>query len=128
MSDFSYEVDKDYNYILEEKGNMFTAVRKIKWGNSDTFKLDIRKYYDTDNGETMAKGISLSDDGANELVNVLTSTGYGDTKEIIDNIKDREDFVSSLSQSIGKDIPNINIELDMNEIEMYDPREVFDNE
>lgn len=124
MSDFTYEIDKNYDHILEEKGNVFTAVRKIKWGNSNDFKLDIRKYYNTNDGETMSKGISLSDDGVNELVNVLTSTGYGDTKEIINNIKDRDNFFTSLSQVIGKDnIPETNMSISIDE--MYDPREVF---
>lgn len=124
MSDFTYEVDKNFDYILEEKGNVFTAVRKIRWGSATDFKLDIRKYYNTNDGETMSKGISLSDDAANELTNVLTATGYGNTKEIINNIKDRNDFFTSLSQAIGKEnIPETDMDISIDE--MYDPREVF---
>lgn len=124
-NEFRYTIDKNYNHIIEEKGNTFISLRKIDWNDSGNFRLDLRKYYTTDEGERMAKGVSLSDEGANELVNVLTSTGYGDTKEIIDNIKDRDNFFTALSQSIGKDnIPETDMEISIEE--MYDPREMFD--
>lgn len=127
MSDFKYSIDESYNHIIDEKGNTFLALRKIAWGDSDNYRLDLRKYYNTEEGERMAKGVSMSDEAADELVNVLTSTGYGNTKEIIDNIKNRDEFFTCLSQSIGKDnIPETDMEVSIDE--MYDPREVFGNE
>ena len=85
---FSYEIDPNYDYVLEEKGNTFTAIRKIRWGDRDHFNLDIRKWYATEEGERMTKkGCSLmSDEGADELTRVLISTGYGNDKEIAKEI------------------------------------------
>lgn len=87
MSDFKYKIDPDYDYVVDEKGNTFVALRKIIWGDSDKAKLDLRKYYSREEGETMSKGVSfLTDDGPNELTKVLVETGYGKPKEIADAI------------------------------------------
>ena len=45
MAEFSYELDKDFDYTIDEKGNSFIALRKIKWGNSSEFRLDLRKWF-----------------------------------------------------------------------------------
>ena len=80
---FQYSVDENYNYNIDEKGNTFIALRKIDWRNSGNYKLDLRKYYSTENGERMSKGVSfLTEDGPNELTRVLLYTGYGDAMEI----------------------------------------------
>lgn len=84
---FTYEVDPNYDYVLEERGNTYTALKKIRWGDNDHFSLDIRKWYATENGERMAKGCSLmTDEGADELTRILVSTGYGDDKELASEI------------------------------------------
>lgn len=87
---FTYEVDPDFDYILDEKGNTYTALRKIRWGDREDFKLDVRKYYATEEGERMSKGCSLSDEAADEAVKVLLSTGYGDDREVAKAIIDNE--------------------------------------
>lgn len=102
--DFSYEADPDFNHIIDEKGNSFIALRRIKWGTSEEFRLDLRKYFNTAEGERMNKGVSfLTEDGPNELVNVMTGLGFGNTVKIIDGIKDREDFRSALNQVLSPD-------------------------
>lgn len=84
---FTYEVDPNFDYVLEERGNTYTALKKIRWGDNDHFSLDIRKWYATENGERMAKGCSLmTDEGADELTRVLVSTGYGNDKELASEI------------------------------------------
>lgn len=84
---FTYEVDPNFDYVLEERGNTYTALKKIRWGDNDHFSLDIRKWYATENGERMARGCSLmTDEGADELTRVLVSTGYGDDKELASEI------------------------------------------
>ena len=40
---FKYEVNKDYDFILEESANTSICLRKISW-NDRPEKLDIRKY------------------------------------------------------------------------------------
>lgn len=84
---FHYDVDPNYDFVLEERGNTYTALRKIRWGDKEDFSLDIRKYYATEEGERMAKGCSLmSREGADELTRVLVSTGYGEDKQITESI------------------------------------------
>lgn len=127
-NEFTYEIDKDYDYVLNEVGNVFTALRKISWNGREP-KLDIRKYYNTKDGsERMDKGVSMSKECADELTRVLASTGYGETRDIIDGIKNREDFESALRQSLkGED--KILDELDIKDSEnLYDPRQVFRGE
>lgn len=103
MSDFKMEIIDEYDYVIQEKGNTYVSLRKIKWGDNDP-KLDLRKYITDSNGdEKVQKGVCFEDEGAHELVKVLCETGYGDTKEIIDSIKDRDNFTESLCRSLSND-------------------------
>lgn len=93
---FHFEVDPNYDFVLEERGNTYTALRKIRWGDKEDFSLDIRKYYATEDGERMAKGCSLmSKDGADELTRVLISTGYGNEKQIAEEICNSRDEIAA---------------------------------
>lgn len=125
MADFSYKIHEDYDYIIEEYGNTFIAARKLSWGTNENYKLDIRKYYNTENGERVSKGVSLSDEGAHELTKVLCETGYGYTEDVINGIKNRDDFMSSLSKCIGtENIPETDLEI--KESDYFDPNSIFD--
>lgn len=119
---FTYEVDKDFDYTIEEKGNAYIALRKIKWGNSDIFKLDLRKYYASANGDTMNKGVSMTDEGAHELTRVLLQNNYGYPDEIIDTIKENRPDIFEALQNIDSDkSSNINEEY-------FDPRELIEDD
>jgi len=121
MSEFKYDIDKNYDHIIQEKGNVFIALRKIAWGSSTEHKLDLRKWYSSPSGaETISKGVSFSDDGANELVKVLAETGYGHTNEILRAIKNRDDFRSQLNIVLGKDDPEYDNTVIEEEV-YYDP-------
>lgn len=102
---FHYDVDPDYDFVLEERGNTYTALRKIRWMDKDSFALDLRKYYATEDGEKMAKGVSLmSEEGADELVRVLVSTQYGDDKQLADTIcSDRVEVAARIYDKIQND-------------------------
>lgn len=128
MSEFTYEIDENYDYVLNEVGNVFIALRKISWNGREP-KLDLRKYYNTKDGsERMDKGVSMSKECADELTRVLAFTGYGNTRDIIDGIKDRDDFNTALSQSL-KNEPKVLEELGIQDTDnFYDPREVFRGE
>lgn len=123
MAEFKYEVDKDFgDHVIEERNNMSIIMRKISWGaNNNEYKIDIRKYLYTDDGERMNKGVSLTDDGANELTKELIATGYGDTKEVLKALKDRneEEFKSAVDSVLN----GINDEEDSDEY--YDPKELL---
>ena len=113
-NNFKYEIVDDYDKIFDDKGNTFLSLRKIKWGDSDKTHLDLRKWYCNSNGEeTPGKGFSfLTEEGPHELTKVLLENGYGYTEDVIDSVKDREDFMASLVKCLNKeDIDNLDIEL-----------------
>lgn len=114
---FQYEVLEGFDFIIEESGNSSVNLRKISW-NGRPHKLDIRKYAYKDGQEQMMKGISLTDDGANELTNVMVEQGYGDTKRIIKALRQREDFNESM---LDKDAA---IE-DGDDEDYYDPKQLL---
>ena len=115
---FQYEVLEGFDFIIEESGNSSVNLRKISW-NGRPHKLDIRKYAYKDGQEQMMKGISLTEDGANELTSVMVEQGYGDTKRIIKALRQREDFNKSM---LDKDIA---IDDDSDE-EYYDPKQLLE--
>ena len=96
---FSYDIDQSFDFILEEKANKFTALRKIRWGDSGDYKLDIRNYVATNDGERMLKGCTfISDSGVHELTDVLLSQGYGYPEKIIETLTtSRMDIIGGLS-------------------------------
>lgn len=92
---FSYEVSPDFDHVLDEKGNTYIAFRKIKWGDSEEYKPDIRKYYATEEGEQMAKGVVLTEEATHELTTALLKEGYGNDKEIYETIIDNRPEITS---------------------------------
>lgn len=130
--DFVYTVDSDFDYTIDEKGNAFIALRKIDWGNKGEYKLDLRKYYASDTGETMQKGVSfLTEDGPNELTKVLLETGYGDDEEIANTIlQNRKGIVARIARELNnpEKAYDLNIELENileDEETFYDPEELI---
>ena len=122
MAEFKFEVDKNFgDHVIEERDNLSIIMRKISWGNSGEYKLDIRKYLYTEEGERMNKGISLTDNGANELAKELVSCGYGDTKEIIKALSKREENLADLINQCN----NESEDEDNGSEEYYDPKELL---
>lgn len=128
-TDFKYEFDPNFDFVLEEKANIFTALRKVKWGDSEEFRVDIRKYISTDHGETMKKGCTfMSDDGVHELTKVLLEQGYGRQDEIINAIcSSRPDIAMGIAKSFSKDGDSMEFPDDdgIESDEYYDMREVI---
>ena len=75
-----------------------------------------------ESGEVLGKGVSFfSEEGVHNLTDTLCSIGYGNTKNIISAIKDREDFRHSLNVVLGKESEFYDESAgDMEEF--YDPR------
>lgn len=121
MSEITYEIHDGFDYVIEEKGNTFIALRKISWGDNDP-KYDIRKWYNTADGERANKGVGLSEEGMDELTRILLSQGFGTTEEVLESIKDRDDF----EKSYNKVVKGIIYDDDSDET-FYDPREVLFN-
>lgn len=123
---FDYKVNPDFDFIFDEKGNTFLALRKITWNEGGKEKLDIRKYYNSSDGtETVGKGVSfITEEGPHELTRILVENDYGYTDEIINGIKNRKDFMTSLVKVLNEeDTKELGLEnVDPNE-EYFDPVE-----
>lgn len=127
---FEYSMDSDFDYTIDEKGNTFIALRKIDWGNKGDYKLDLRKYYASETGETMSKGLSfLTEDGPHELTKVLIETGYGNDDEVADAIIENRPYVVA---KIKKEIESNSDKWDKivalgndDEDNFYDPEELI---
>lgn len=128
---FVYTMDPDFDYTIDEKGNTFIALRKVDWNNKGEYKLDLRKYYASESGETMSKGVSfLTEDGPHELTKVLVETGYGDDNELAEAIiKDRPYIVARIKSELDNNqfFANRIEKLDFadDEDEFYDPEELI---
>ena len=84
------EIIPDFDFILEESGNSSINLRKVGWNGRDP-KIDIRKWSYLEPGEERAlKGISLTDNAANELATVLVEQGYGYTRRIAKALEKRD--------------------------------------
>lgn len=128
-----YEYDTEgIDRIIDERGNSALILRNVRWNEDKDFKLDLRNYYFTDEGERYGKGISfLTEDGPDELVRILLEEGYGKPDEIAEAICNRDDII----KAFGKlDVISVDEEM-IKEIQketvkeitekMYDPREMI---
>lgn len=115
----SMEIEPDFDYIIEEGQNTSINLRRINW-NGRGSKLDLRKWVYNGGSERAMKGISLSEEGADILTNTLVKLGYGSTRDIINNIKNRDDFNQSLLN------PGVQSQyVDDGTEEYYDPSELL---
>ena len=128
---FTYTVNPDFDFTIDEKGNTFIALRQIDWGNKGEYKLDLRKYYASENGETMSKGLSfLTEDGPHELTKVLLETGYGDDEEITNTIIEKRPYILAKINSELQSNPELvkslgDIRFNSIEEDYYDPEELL---
>lgn len=115
----SMEIEPDFDYIIEEGQNTSINLRRINW-NGRGSKLDLRKWVYNGGNERAMKGISLSEEGADILTNTLVKLGYGSTRDIINNIKNRDDFNQSL---LNPEVQSQYVDDGMEEY--YDPSELL---
>lgn len=128
MVNLVYSFDpKEINHIVEERGNSFVAIRKVKWKEeSESYKLDIRKYRSTEDGEVASKGVSFYNDeeASTEIIKGLLENGYGDSTEISKCIfKNRPEISDILiklqnGEMLIEELDTVNLD------DFYDPREL----
>jgi hypothetical protein len=125
--EFKYAIVDNIDYTLEEQGNQFTALRKIRWGDSDKEYLEMRRWRNTpDGGEQAAKGCTfMTDEGPANLINALIELGYGNTKEVLGKLSDRPDFRKSLNSLLGKDDELYDDNVGTLEDDYYDPKSLI---
>lgn len=125
--EFKYSIVENIDYTFEEKGNQFGAVRKVQWGDSDKSYLEVRKWRNSPDGsEQAAKGYTfMTEEGPSELAKVLLNLGYGNTREVIDIVKEREDFRKSLNSSLGPNDEMYDESTGTLEDDYYDPKSLL---
>lgn len=108
--DFDYEFKEDgINEIIDEAqgSNTFIALREVRWNDSSDFKLDLRRYIVKPDGSVFAgKGISFAtENGPHNLADKLVEHGYGNTKNIVSSLFDRDlvGFIDGVVSSIISD-------------------------
>lgn len=123
MPEFKYEVDKEFDYLIEEKGNQALFFRRVSWNGREA-KPEIRKWYVDGTSETPGKGFSfMTEEGGDNLVRTMTDLGYGKTEEVLENISKREDFPVAVKKVLGKGVTEMIEDYDSVELEeVYDPR------
>lgn len=123
MSEFKYDVNPELDEVIEETGNQFVALRLLSI-NDGAMAYDIRSYYNTENGERMGKGCRIKTrEGMDTLTNKMLEHGFGDTKECVKILKQREDFKEALAGNLSEDEAEklgVNLE-DISPEEYYDP-------
>ena len=95
-------VFKDYGITFDEKGSTWGTVRKVQWikngkePDESKAKIEIRKFTQTSEGERMMKGYTFSTpEGPGELVVGLIGAGFGETKDILKEVRKRDNFLEA---------------------------------
>lgn len=124
------EILDGFDFVVQETGNTYVALRKVRWSEVGEPRYDIRKYVtQSDGSEMLMKGCSLNNDGMKELTNILTREGFGDTCTIVENIKDRDDFALALAkQGMNDENREIlqTIFPDLKDVEVPEEEEIYD--
>lgn len=126
--------DEDSRWILEENQNQMKVLQVGMWGKKDEPIDPFRCRYETrtvfigkDGNEIMGKGCSFSEEGINELTRVLVKQGKGNTKDLLESMSERSDFLPTLKR-ILKDNPDANdIDLSNVDDEFFDASAILDN-
>lgn len=121
---FRYTIG-DVNELIEERGNMVTMLRKLAWGDHDE-KLELRRWIVDIDSEKANKGVTfMTEEGPNNLTEVMTRLGYGDTETLIKELSEREDFDEALVNVIGvKKVETAKKETSAKPT-FYDPKQVL---
>lgn len=128
-----FTIKDNVDYLLDEKNNTFIALRKIAWGDTEEGKMDIRRWYNNDEGEdTPGKGVTLSNDACDELTLALLKENYGETEDVLTILKERKNFKSALNKldDIKEELYDDGLEvIDLDsedEEDLYDPEAILD--
>lgn len=123
-----YKIKEDgINELIDEKGNMTVMLREVAWGGRD-YHLEIRKWIIDIDKEQPMKGVTfITDEGPNNLVEVMVDKGYGNTEKIITNIKERPDFMDSLTRVIGQKTVDTakKTKVTITEDDYFDPKSIL---
>ena len=112
------------NNVFDEKDSSFLAIRKVQWvkegsdPEENKAKLEIRKWTVQDGKEIPLKGCTfLTEEGPHNLTKALIQEGYGHTKDVLDELKHREDFKDA--------VEHLNDDESFGEGEYFDMRSIL---
>lgn len=96
-----YEYDPEgVDEIIEDtSSNSFIAMREVRWNPEHDFKLDIRRYFNKQDGTEMpGKGISINN--PDKLTEALIKCNFGNIDSLVRVMADerREELVPSLGR------------------------------
>ena len=95
---FTYTVGA-IDEVIDSKGNSVIMLRNIAWGENGKEKLELRRWIVDINEEKPLKGVTfLTEDGPDNLVNVLLDKGFGKTEEVLGVLSARDDFKDALEE------------------------------
>lgn len=121
----TYHVFKDYDVAFDEKGTTCGSVRLVQWvkegsePDESKAKIELRKLYTSGAEEKTGKGYTFSTpEGPGELAVGLIKAGFGETKDILKAVRERDDFIEAAT-SINDD-PD-----DNSDGEMFDMRDLL---
>ena len=67
----------------------------------------------------------MTEEGPSELTKTLLNLGFGNTREVIDILNNRDDFRKSLNSVLGKEDELFDAEIGTLEDDYYDPKELL---
>ena len=117
--EITMDIQEGFDFIIEESGNSSLNLRKVGWNGREP-KLDLRKWSYQDGTERAMKGVTMTDEGADELAGVLVEQGYGNTKRIAKAISKRDEY-EDVMQHLDDSEEDINDDSE----EYYDPSELL---
>ena len=103
-SNMQYHVFKDYDVPFDEKGSTVGTIRKVQWvktgeePDESKAKLELRKMYIQGEGERPGRGYTFGTlEGPHELAEGLVRIGFGNTKTLLKDLRDRNDFEEAVN-------------------------------
>ena len=125
MFDINFKVHPDFDVLIEERGNTAIYFRMVDWNDRPAQRPELRRWRLNETGESPDKGFTfLTDDGPKNLAKEIIKRDFGETKEYIEVLTEREDFDDALIQVIGKKRVSNAKETEVEE-NFYDPRVIF---
>ena len=96
---YEYKHDGVDEIIEDTSASSFIAMREVRWNDTGDFKLDIRRYFNKQDGTEMpGKGISIGN--PDRLTEALIGSGFGIMENIIRITGDNRR--GELTTSLGK--------------------------
>lgn len=87
--DVKYEITSKIGIISGREYEWHKAINTVSWHNKPA-KLDIRSWKQNSDGSlSMGKGLTFTDEEADNLVRILLNAGYGNPDDIQDILNKR---------------------------------------